>query len=117
MRIADIAHSTTDRAGFLVQLIALAKQKGYVGHPGDGTNPWNAVHIRDVASLFRLALGDLDELCRVHQWAGDGGATVMSTCVTRPASTEISGDVPRHSDRPSMPCVRIMYRPGRRLKE
>ncbi|MEU6848939.1 SDR family oxidoreductase [Actinacidiphila alni] len=56
VRIANIAHSTTDRAGFLVQLIALAKEKGYAGYPGDGTNPWNAVHIRDVASLFRLAL-------------------------------------------------------------
>jgi nucleoside-diphosphate-sugar epimerase len=56
VRYANIAHSTTDRAGFLVQLIALAKEKGFVGYPGDGTNLWNAVHARDVASLFRLAL-------------------------------------------------------------
>jgi nucleoside-diphosphate-sugar epimerase len=56
VRFANIAHSTTDRAGFLVQLIALAKEKGFVGYPGDGTNLWNAVHARDVASLFRLAL-------------------------------------------------------------
>ncbi|GAA4498879.1 SDR family oxidoreductase [Actinoallomurus oryzae] len=56
VRFANIAHSTTDRAGFLVQLIALAKEKGFVGYPGDGTNRWNAVHARDVASLFRLAL-------------------------------------------------------------
>lgn len=56
VRIANIAHSTTDRAGFLPTLIALAKEKGFVGYPGDGANLWNAVHIRDVASLFRLAL-------------------------------------------------------------
>ncbi|AXG80448.1 SDR family oxidoreductase [Streptomyces paludis] len=56
VRIANIAHSTTDRAGFLVRLIALAKEKGYVGYPGDGANLWNAVHIRDTAALFRLAL-------------------------------------------------------------
>ena len=56
VRIANIAHSTTDRAGFLVQLIALAKEKGFAGYPGDGANLWNAVHIRDVASVFRLAL-------------------------------------------------------------
>jgi nucleoside-diphosphate-sugar epimerase len=56
VRIANIAHSTTDRAGFLVQLIALAKEKGFVGYPGDGANLWNAVHISDAASLFRLAL-------------------------------------------------------------
>lgn len=56
VRIANIAHGTTDRAGFLPVLIALAKEKGFVGYPGDGANLWNAVHIRDVASLFRLAL-------------------------------------------------------------
>ncbi|MGH1554033.1 hypothetical protein ACRAWF_25045 [Streptomyces sp. L7] len=56
MRIANIAHSTTDRAGFLPALIALAKEKGFVGYPGDGANLWNAVHIRDAATLFRLAL-------------------------------------------------------------
>jgi len=56
VRLPTIAHSTTDRAGFLWQLIALAKEKGFAGYPGDGANLWNAVHIRDVASLFRLAL-------------------------------------------------------------
>ncbi|TCC08651.1 SDR family oxidoreductase [Kribbella soli] len=56
VRIANIAHDTTDRAGFLPTLIALAKDKGVAGYPGDGTNLWNAVHARDLASLFRLAL-------------------------------------------------------------
>lgn len=56
VRIANIAHSTTDQVGFLQQLIALAKDKGVVGYPGEGANQWNAVHARDVASLFRLAL-------------------------------------------------------------
>ncbi|MDT0612167.1 SDR family oxidoreductase [Streptomyces lancefieldiae] len=55
VRIANIMHSTTDR-GFLPMLIALAKEKGFAGYPGDGTNRWNAVHARDAASLFRLAL-------------------------------------------------------------
>ena len=56
VRLPLIAHDTTDNAGFLPGLIALAKEKGFAGYPGDGTNPWCAVHIRDVASLFRLAL-------------------------------------------------------------
>jgi nucleoside-diphosphate-sugar epimerase len=56
VRIANIAHGTTDYAGFLPTLIALAKENGFAGYPGDGTNPWNAVHVRDVATLFRLAL-------------------------------------------------------------
>lgn len=56
VRLPQIMHSTTDRAGFLWQLIALAKEKGVAGYPGDGANLWSAAHVRDVASLFRLAL-------------------------------------------------------------
>jgi len=55
VRIPPIAHSTTD-AGFLQLLIGLAKEKGVIGYPGDGANLWPAVHGRDLASLFRLAL-------------------------------------------------------------
>jgi nucleoside-diphosphate-sugar epimerase len=56
VRIANIVHSTTDRVGFVPTLIALAKEKGFAGYPGDGTNVWTAVHVRDVAACFRLAL-------------------------------------------------------------
>lgn len=56
VRLPPIAHSTTDTVGFLPGLIALAKEKGIAGYPGDGENLWGAVHLRDVASLFRLAL-------------------------------------------------------------
>lgn len=56
VRIANFKHDTTDSAGFLPTLIALAKERGFAGYPGDGTNLWNAVHTRDLASLFRLAL-------------------------------------------------------------
>lgn len=56
VRIPPVMHSTTDNAGFIPLLISLAKNKGVIGYPGDGTNRWPAVHVRDVASLFRLAL-------------------------------------------------------------
>src|ERR1700736_6390114 len=56
VRLPPIAHSSTDSAGFLPGLIALAQEKGFAGYPGDGANLWGAVHIRDVASLFRWAL-------------------------------------------------------------
>jgi nucleoside-diphosphate-sugar epimerase len=56
VRIPPIMHSATDNAGFLPLLIGLAKVKGVVGYPGDGSNRWSAVHARDLASLFRLAL-------------------------------------------------------------
>ncbi|MGH6760329.1 MAG: SDR family oxidoreductase [Phyllobacterium sp.] len=55
VRIPPIAHSMTD-AGFLPLLIGLAKEKGVMGYPGDGANLWPAVHSRDLAVLFRLAL-------------------------------------------------------------
>jgi nucleoside-diphosphate-sugar epimerase len=75
VRIANIAHSTTDRAGFLVQLIALAKEKGYVGYPGVGANLWNAVHVRDAVSLFRLAL-EKGPAGRYWHAVGDGDGAV-----------------------------------------
>lgn len=56
VRIPPIMHSTTDNAGFLPLLCGLAKEKGIIGYPGDGTNLWPAVHARDLAALFRLAL-------------------------------------------------------------
>ena len=56
VRIANIAHGTTDRVGFLQVLIGLAREKGFAGYPGAGQNLWSAVHIGDVAPLFRLAL-------------------------------------------------------------
>lgn len=56
VRISEIMHSSTDKAGFLQVLIGQAKEKGVVGFPGDGSNRWAAVHARDLATLFRLAL-------------------------------------------------------------
>ena len=56
VRLPLIAHGATDSAGFLPGLIALARQQGFAGYPGDGMNSWNAVHIGDVAPVFRLAL-------------------------------------------------------------
>lgn len=56
VRIPEIMHSSTDNAGFLPLLIGLAKSKGIVGYPGEGANRWGAVHVRDVATVFRLAL-------------------------------------------------------------
>lgn len=56
VRIPPVMHSETDSASFLPLLIGLAKDKGVAGYPGDGANLWSAVHARDLASLFRLAL-------------------------------------------------------------
>jgi nucleoside-diphosphate-sugar epimerase len=75
VRIANIAHGTTDYAGFLPTLIALAKENGFAGYPGDGANLWNAVHVRDVASLFRLAL-EKGPSGRYWHAVGDGDGAI-----------------------------------------
>jgi nucleoside-diphosphate-sugar epimerase/ketosteroid isomerase-like protein len=72
VRLPTIMHSTTDRAGFLPTLIALAKEKGFAGYPGDGANLWNAVHVRDAASLFCLAL-EKGPAGKYWHAIGDGG--------------------------------------------
>ncbi len=71
VRIPPIAHSTTDGA-FLPLLIGLAKAKGVVGYPGDGANRWPAVHARDLAVLFRLALENAPAGKHWHGVEGEG---------------------------------------------
>ncbi len=71
VRIANIMHSPTD-AGFLPMLIGLVAQNGFAGYPGDGANRWNAVHVRDVASLFRLALEKGPAGCYWHAVEDEG---------------------------------------------
>jgi nucleoside-diphosphate-sugar epimerase len=75
VRIPPITHSALDRHGFARVLIAMARQAGVAGYPGDGTNRWPAGHTLDVAHLFRLALEDAPAGTRWHA-AGDEGIPV-----------------------------------------
>ena len=50
-------HGAGERHGFVPQLIARARAKGVCGYIGDGTSRWPAVHVKDAASLYRLAVG------------------------------------------------------------
>ena len=46
----------TRRQGLITPVIQIARQKGFVGYAGDGTNGFSAAHLSDVARLYRLAL-------------------------------------------------------------
>lgn len=75
VRVPPITHSTLDRHGFARTLIAIARQTGVAGYPGDGANRWPAGHTLDVAHLYRLAFEGAPPGTRWHA-AGDEGIPV-----------------------------------------
>ena len=49
-------HGEGERHGFIPQLIATARTKGISGYIGHGASRWPAVHVKDAATLYRLAV-------------------------------------------------------------
>jgi nucleoside-diphosphate-sugar epimerase len=57
IRLSPFVHSAElDQHGFGPILIGFAREAGYAGYPGDGTNRLPAVHTLDAAKLYRLAV-------------------------------------------------------------
>ncbi|MBP2336391.1 nucleoside-diphosphate-sugar epimerase [Saccharothrix coeruleofusca] len=62
------------RGGFAGLLTDQARRTGVAGYPGDGTQRWPAVHARDAAVLFRLALESAPAGTAWHAVADEGDA-------------------------------------------
>ena len=71
IRLAPSVHGDGD-TGLVPQLIGIARKKGRFAYIGDGQNRWPAVHRRDAARLFRLALEKGVAGARYHGVAEEG---------------------------------------------
>lgn len=76
VRLAPTVHGPEDH-GFVPALVAAARRAGVSAYIGDGTNRWPAVHRRDAARLFRLALEKAPAGSVLHG-AGEGAVTIKS---------------------------------------
>lgn len=71
VRLPPSVHDA-DRQGLASHLIELARETGVSAYIGDGTNRWSAVHRRDAARLFALALERGEPGQRLHAVAEEG---------------------------------------------
>jgi nucleoside-diphosphate-sugar epimerase len=83
-------HGQGDHHGFIPQLIGTARAKGVSGYIGDGTSRWPAVHVKDAATLYRLAVEQAPAGAVLHA-VGDEGVAVR----------EIAEAIGRHLNLPA----------------
>ncbi|MCU1641393.1 MAG: hypothetical protein JWN03_1668 [Nocardia sp.] len=76
VRLAPTVHGPRDH-GFIPALIAAARRAGVSAYIGDGANRWPAIHRRDAARIFRLALEKAPGGSVLHG-VGESAVTIKS---------------------------------------
>lgn len=90
VRLPPSVHSDLDHHGFVPTLIGIARERGYAGYLDDGSSRWPAVHTRDAARVYRLALESAPAGSRLHA-VGDEGVPFREIAET--IGSEL-GDLP-----------------------
>lgn len=75
VRLPRSVHGAGERHGFVARLIDLARESGVAGIVGDGDARWPAVHVRDAARLFRLAIEQAEPGAILHAVGEEGVRT------------------------------------------
>ena len=75
VRFAPTVHGAGGDHGFVAVLSRIARQSGFSGYVGDGSNRWPAVHRLDAARLVRLAVERAEPGAVLHAVAEEGIAT------------------------------------------
>ncbi len=71
VRLTPTVHDAGDN-GFIPATIAIARDKGVSAYVGDGSQRWPAVHRRDAARLFRLAIEEVPAGTTLHAVGEEG---------------------------------------------
>ena len=92
-------HGQGERHGFIPQLITVARASGISGYVGDGAARWPLVHVKDAASLYRLAVEQAPADTVLHAVDDEGVpareiAEVIGRHLNLPARSLPTGEFP-----------------------